>query len=56
MTPQDALDRLEEIVAQDGDDPESEHYEADRVLCALLDELGFDDITEQWKRVAKWYS
>lgn len=37
-------------------DPEIAHTEADKLLCAALDKLGYHDIVEAWRRVPKWYA
>ena len=38
------------------DDPEQAHGTADNLLCALLSELGYDDIVESFSKIEKWYS
>lgn len=38
------------------DEIESGHIKADGVLCDLLDELGYDEITEIFDDLDKWYS
>ena len=37
-------------------DEESGHIEANGVLCDLLDELGYGEITEIFNDLDKWYS
>jgi hypothetical protein len=32
------------------------HVEADEVLCALLEGLGYGDVVEAWRLVDKWYA
>jgi hypothetical protein len=38
------------------DDTECAHAEADALLCQLLQELGYLDIVEEYRRVPKWYA
>jgi hypothetical protein len=38
------------------DDRESDHVEADRLLCALLLELGYPLTVAAFEKVLKWYS
>lgn len=35
---------------------EFEHDEADYLLCALLEELGYTELVEAYRKVPKWYS
>lgn len=49
-----ALKRMKELQVQG--DPEAAHSEADNILCELLIELGYAEIIEEWKKVAKWYA
>lgn len=37
-------------------DNEGNHAEADGLLCELLDELGMNEITEEFRSINKWYS
>ncbi len=37
-------------------DIESGHVAADSLLCDLLDELGYSEITEEYNKYEKWYS
>ena len=32
------------------------HIEADKILCELLDELGYHDFVEAFEKVPKWYA
>lgn len=34
---------------------ELEHDEADYLLCALLEELGYTELVEAYRKVPKWY-
>ncbi len=40
----------------DGDDPESDHSDADDVLLAVLEIEGHSDISQLWRDVSKWYA
>lgn len=54
MNAQEAIWLLDEI-AKSGD-TEAAHRNADKVLCALLKTMGFDDVVEAWEKVEKWYA
>ena len=41
-----ALDRLEKIMAEEGD----------TVLTDLLGEIGYGDVVEAWEKLPKWYA
>jgi len=49
-----AIDKLRPLV--DSGDWEEAHSDADRVLCDLLNALGFGDVVTQWEAVPKWYA
>lgn len=49
-----ALAELREL--QDCGDLETAHELADYTLCGLLQELGYHDVVEEWKKVPKWYA
>ena len=40
---------------KDGD-IECTHSAADRILCEILEKLGYDDITLQYYKIEKWYA
>lgn len=42
--------------AQGNCDVESAHDDADKVLCDLLEALGFKEIVEEYNKVEKWYA
>jgi hypothetical protein len=42
--------------AQANGDIEVAHATADRVLCDLLESLGFADVVEAYNKVDKWYA
>lgn len=46
--------RLKELI--EISDYEFAHSEADKVLCDLLEQLGFMEIVETWQEVGKWYA
>ena len=48
------MDRLK--VAQGNCDVESAHADADKVLCDLLEALGYKKIVEEYNKVEKWYA
>ena len=56
MTEQDALDMLETILIDGDGDAEVQHSDADRVLCQLLQELGYDRVVAKWQSIPKWYA
>lgn len=35
---------------------ESDHGEADWLLCDLLEELGYTELVEEYRKLPKWYS
>ena len=35
---------------------ESDHDEADYLLCNLLEELGYTELVEVYRKLPKWYS
>ena len=41
---------------QSGDDPEWDHLDADKILCALLRSLGYQAVVDEWEKVEKRYS
>lgn len=38
------------------EDAEFAHGAADKILCNILNELGYVDIVESFNKVKKWYS
>ncbi len=50
----EAIARLKEL--QNSKDPEEDHFDADRVLCDLLNELGYMDVVDEWVRIDRWYA
>ena len=54
-TPQEKAKR-ELIELQGMVDTETAHILADDILCQLLDDLGFEEVTEQYHKIRKWYA
>lgn len=50
----EALRKMEKL-AED-DDYEDAHYDADRILCEVLEELGQKELVRAWEKVGKWYA
>ena len=48
--------KLQPLVLKSKDDTEDAHIDADYLLCKLLEELGYDEVTKIYHRVEKWYS
>lgn len=53
---QKSLARLEELVNKKYPNEEEDHAEADGILCDMLNALGYNDLTEAWDKIGKWYS
>ncbi len=52
---------IEEIIAklkelQQDDDIEKAHLEADWIICDLLDDLGYTEVTKEYDKISKWYA
>lgn len=54
MTPSEA--RVAMNKAKFAGDAEDQHYSGDSILCALLINLGHEDIVEAWSDLEKWYA
>ena len=54
MNIDEALRKMEKL-AEDGD-YEDAHYDADRILCEVLEELGQKELVDAWVKVGKWYA
>jgi len=54
MTREEALRKLAECQASY--DQEIAHMDADRVLCELLDSLGFHDVVLAYNAIPKWFA
>lgn len=55
MDRETAIEQLKSCQAPDGDE-EYAHGEADKILCELLNSLGYQDVVEEWVKVPKWYA
>ena len=40
----------------DADDIETAHADADDILCAILTDLGYEEIVDAYNLVPKWYA
>ena len=52
---------IEEIIArlkelQQDDDIEGAHMQADWIICNLLDDLGYTEVTKEYGKISKWYA
>lgn len=54
MTKDEAIKQLKE--QQSNCDTECAHYEADDIICKLLESLGYEDVVEEYRNVNKWYT
>ena len=43
-------------IERDNNYPELAHYLADKLMCELLRELGYDEGVDIFERIQKWYS
>ena len=43
------------ILAENPDE-EAAHIQADDVLCDILNQLGFEDVVEEYRKIPKWYA
>jgi len=51
-----AIEKLKDCRQSEDTDTEIVHSIADKVLCDLLLELGYELVVEEWKKVPKWYA
>ena len=51
---EEIIARLKEL--QQSDDTEAAHMEADWIICNLLDDLGYADVTKAYDKIMKWYA
>lgn len=54
MTREEAITKLKEL--QKGYDTESDHVDADDVICELLKSLGYEDVVKEYDAIGKWYA
>lgn len=50
----DALIHMQACI--DSEDTEAAHDSADRILCGVLEAVGFKDLVEAYGKVEKWYA
>ena len=53
MTKEEAIAKLKEASKLD---TERAHYNADKILCELLNSLGYQDVVEVYNNIYKWYA
>jgi hypothetical protein len=56
MTEALAIEALQEIQQRMKGDAEVWHIDADRVLCELLEDLGYKKVVDEWHKISKWYA
>lgn len=49
------IEKMKDIV-DFGSDIESDHHNADYILCELLEELGYTKLVDLYYKVHKWYA
>ena len=54
MTREEAIAKLRAL--HTSYDPESDHVEADKVICELLISPGYEDVVIEFDNVDKWYA
>ncbi|RAP71557.1 hypothetical protein [Candidatus Erwinia dacicola] len=54
MTREEAIAKLKAL--HTSYDPESDHADADKVICELLISLGYEDVVIEYDHVDKWYA
>lgn len=62
LDPKEAIERLKDILkCQENEksswDEEGQHRVAEKILCAMLSNLGYPEITEIWEKLTQewWY-
>ena len=55
MTPDEAVEAINKIIADSRGDQELSHYAADVLLCDILSELGYTKLIEIYNNMDKWY-
>jgi hypothetical protein len=56
MTPEEFAAAMEQVFWDLAYDIEAAHWEADRLLCKMLRELGYDEGVDVFEEVKKFYS
>lgn len=54
MTPKEFKDKIQQL--DDETDVKDFHIEADKLMCEALEELGFSEGIEIFKRHERWYA
>ena len=54
ITPKEAVETLTNLYQEK--DLEYSHVKADSILCELLDQLGYEEVVEAFKKLPKWYA
>lgn len=54
MTPEEFEQEMREVFA--GHDPEDEHDKADKLICNLLESLGYGAGVKVFKNATTWYA
>ena len=54
MTPEEFKERMQLIAIND--DEEVRHFEADNLMCLVLEKAGYADGVELFKNMKKWYA
>jgi hypothetical protein len=54
LTKEEALKMI--LEAQQNDDTEGAHSNADHALCGFLEHLGHGDLVEEYHKVDKWFA
>ena len=55
MTTSEALEKMKSLQDENGE-YETAHSEADKILCQVLTQLGFNELVSEFEKVPKWYS
>ena len=56
MTPVEFTKAVEELTVEYKNDPEAFHSVADDLMLAILDELGYREGCNIYKKTTKWYA
>lgn len=51
-----AVVNMKQLVELSSGDPESCHWQADKILCDVLTNLGYTELVEVFYDVEKWYA
>ena len=56
MTPEEFKEKMQAIADRGDTDPEINHVDADRLLCEVLESLGFGDGVAIFHGIMRWYA